>query len=104
MAMANNIVENIPDEVDLFAPMLQQSIITDDYDQEYLPVNYIQPGEHFEFSIKCADNFYLDLEESRFIVTSKINKARGPTGRQCLGSADQPYAPLDVSRDQRDSE
>ena len=40
--MAENIVENIPDEVDLLAPMLQQSIITDDFDQEYQPVNSIQ--------------------------------------------------------------
>ena len=59
MAMAENIVENIPDEVDLFAQMLQ-SIITDDFDQEYIPVNSIQPGAPIEFSIKSADNFYLD--------------------------------------------
>ena len=31
--MAKNI-ENIPDEVDLFVPMLQQSNITNDIDQE----------------------------------------------------------------------
>ena len=62
MAMAENIVENILDEVDLFAPMLQQSIITDDFDQEYLPVDSIQLGTPIEFSIKSADNFYLDLD------------------------------------------
>ena len=55
--------------------MLQQSITTDDFDQEYLPVNSIQPGAPIEFSIKCADNFHLDLDESRFIVTAKIIKA-----------------------------
>ena len=44
MDMAENIVKNIRDEVDLFAPMLQQSVITYDFDQKYLPVNYIQPG------------------------------------------------------------
>ena len=75
--MAENIVENIPDKVDLFAPMLQQSIITDDFDQEFLPVNSIQPGAPIEFSIKSADNFYLDLDESRFIVRAKITKANG---------------------------
>ena len=75
--MAKNIVENIPEEVDLFAPMLQQSIITDNFDQEYLPVNSIQPGAPIEFSIKSADNFYLDLDESRFIVPAKITKANG---------------------------
>ena len=68
MVMAENIVENINDEVDLFAPMLQQRIITDHFDHEYLPVNSIQRGAPIEFSIKSADNFYLDLDESRFIV------------------------------------
>ena len=77
MAMAENIVENIPDEVDLFAPMLQQSIITDDFDQEYLPVNSIQLYAQIEFSIKSADNCYLDLDKSRFIVRVKITKATG---------------------------
>ena len=77
MAISENIVENILDEVDLFAPMLRQSIITDDFDQEYLPVNSIQPGAPIEFSIKSADNFYLDLDESRFIVRAKITKANG---------------------------
>ena len=49
--MAENIFENIPDVVDLFAPMLQQSIITDDFDQEYLLVNSIQPDPPIEFLI-----------------------------------------------------
>ena len=57
--------------------MLQQCIITDDFDQEYLPVNSIQPGAPIEFSIKSADNFYLDLDELRFIVRAKITKANG---------------------------
>ena len=77
MAMAKNIVKNIRDEVDLFAPTLQQSIITDDFDQEYLPVNSIQPGAPIEFLIKIAHNFYLDLDESRFIVRAKITIANG---------------------------
>ena len=51
MVMADNIVENIPAEVDLFAPMLQQSIITYEFDQEYHPVNSIQPGATIEFFI-----------------------------------------------------
>ena len=75
--MAKNIVENIPDEVDLFALMLQQSIITNDFAQEYLHVNFILPNAPIEFSIKSADNFYLDLDESRFIVRDKITKANG---------------------------
>ena len=63
MAMAENIVENIPDEGDLFATMLQQIIITDDFDQEFLFVISIQPCAPIKFSIKSADNFYLDLDE-----------------------------------------
>ena len=39
--MAENIVENSPDEVNLLAPILQQSIITDDFDHYYLHVNSI---------------------------------------------------------------
>ena len=77
MATAENIVESIPDEVDLFAPLLQQNVIKDDFDQEYLPVNAIQAGAPIEFSIKTADDLYLDLDESRFIVTAKITKANG---------------------------
>ena len=75
--MAQNIVENIPDEVDLFAPMLQQRIITDDFNQEYLTVTSIQPSAPIEFLIKSLDNFYLDQEESRFIFRAKITKANG---------------------------
>ena len=37
----------------------------------------IQPGAPIEFSIKSDDNFYLDLDESRFIVLAKITKANG---------------------------
>ena len=77
MATAENVVESIPDEVDLFAPLLQQNVIKDDFDQEYLPVNAIQAGAPIEFSIKTADDLYLDLDESRFIVTAKITKANG---------------------------
>ena len=51
MEMADNIVENIPDEVDLFALMLQQSMIIDQFDQEYLRVNSTQPSAPIEFSI-----------------------------------------------------
>ena len=75
--MAENIVENILNKVDLFAPKLQQSIITDDFDQEYLPAISIQPGAPIEFSIESVDNFYLDLEKSRYIVRAKITKANG---------------------------
>ena len=77
MAIAENIVENIPDEVDSFAPMLQRNIIIDDFDQEYLPVNSFQPGAPIEFSIKSADNFNLDMDDSRLIVRAKITNANG---------------------------
>ena len=75
--MDENIVESIPDEVDVFAPILQQNIIKDEFDQEYLPVNAIQAGAPIEFSIKSANDHYFDLDESRMIVTAKITKANG---------------------------
>ena len=75
--MDENIIESIPDEVDVFAPILQQNIIKDEFDQEYLPVNAIQAGAPIEFSIKSAIDHYLDLDESRMIVTTKITKANG---------------------------
>ena len=75
MAMVKIIVKNIFDKVDLFAPMLQQSIITDDFYQEYLTVNSIQTNAPIKFSNKSANNFYIDLNESRFIVRAKIPKA-----------------------------
>ena len=73
--MADNIVKNISDKVDLFAPMVQQNIITDDFDHENLPVNSIKQGAPIEVLITNATNFYLDLDESRFIVRAKITKA-----------------------------
>ena len=57
--------------------MLKQSIITDDLHQEYLFVNFIQKRAAIEILIKSAINFYLDLNESRFIVRAKITKATG---------------------------
>jgi hypothetical protein len=57
--------------------LLQQNVIKDDFEQEYLPVNAIQAGAPIEFTIKTADDYYIDLDQSRFIATTKITKANG---------------------------
>ena len=57
--------------------MLQQHFIFDNFDQKYLPVNYIQPSAPIKFSITSADYFYLDFDKSLYIVCAKISKTNG---------------------------
>ena len=73
----SDIVEIIPDKVNFFTPLLQQSIIVEEFDRQYEPQNNITPGAPIDFMIKGVDGYYLDLEHSDFYVRAKITKANG---------------------------
>ena len=57
-------VELLPDEVDVFAPMLQSDIITNEFHQDFSPIAAITPGAAIEFHIEGKDQHYLDLNDS----------------------------------------
>ena len=70
-------VELLPDEVDVFAPMLQSDIITNEFHQDFAPIAAITPGAAIEFHIEGKDQHYLDLNDSYMTVRAKITKADG---------------------------
>ena len=73
----SDIVETIPDEVEFFAPLLQQSVIVEEFDRQYEPQNNITAGAPIDFMIKGVDGYYLDLEHCDLYVRAKITKANG---------------------------
>ena len=72
------IVEVIPDEVNFFAPLIQQSVIVEEFDRQYEPQNNITAGAPIDFMITGVDGYYLDLEHCDLYVRAKITKANGP--------------------------
>jgi len=80
MAMTSadmNTVDQITSETDLFGPIMQQTVLLNEFDREYLPLATLQQGAPVEFMIKGADQLYLDLNESLFLVLVKISNADG---------------------------
>ena len=75
--VAQDAVEQITDEVDLLGPILQQSILLNEFDREYAPLASIQAGVPIEFLVKGADQLYLDLNDSLFTVRAKMTMANG---------------------------
>ena len=74
---SSDIVEEIPDEVNFFAPLIQQSVIVEEFDRQYEPQNNITAGATIDFMIIGVDGYYLDLEHSDLYVRAKITKANG---------------------------
>ena len=56
---------------------MQQSVIENELNREYAPLATIQPGLAIEFTVKGANDLYLDLNNSRLHVVAKITKADG---------------------------
>ena len=77
MAAAVETAEQITNEVDLFAPIMQQSYLLNEFNREYAPLASLQSGAPIEFIVKGADQLYMDLNSSRFLVRVKITKADG---------------------------
>ena len=72
-----DIVEQLTDEVDFFAPILQKNIIVEEFNRQYEPQNNITPGAPIDFMIKRVDGYYLNLEQSALYVRAKITNANG---------------------------
>ena len=69
--------EQTTDEVDLFESIMQQNVIKNDFNSKYALLASIQPGMAIEFTIKSANDLYLDLNNTRLHVIAKVTKADG---------------------------
>ena len=54
---------------------MQQNVIENKFNREYAPLATIQPGMAIEFTVKGANDLYLDLNNSRLHVLAKITNA-----------------------------
>ena len=72
-----DVTEHITSEVVLFKSIMQQNVIENEFNHEYAPLATIQPGMVIEFTVKGANDLYLDLNNSRLHVLAKITKADG---------------------------
>ena len=52
-----NTVDQITSEVDLFGPILQQTVLLNEFDREFAPLASLQEGAPIEFMVKGADSF-----------------------------------------------
>ena len=75
--IGSDVTEQITIEVDLFGSIMQQNVIENEFNREYAPLATIQPGMAIEFTVKGANDLYLDLNNSRLHVVAKITKADG---------------------------
>ena len=75
--IGGDVTEQITSEVDLFGSMKQQNVIANEFNREYAPLATIQPGVAIEFTVKGANDMYLDQNNSRLHVLVKLTKANG---------------------------
>ena len=54
---------------------MQQNVIENEFNSEYAPLETINLNVAIEFTIKCANGVYFDLNNSRLHVYVKIIKA-----------------------------
>ena len=54
---------------------MQQNVIENEFNSEYAPLATIQPGMAIEFTVKGANDLYLDLNNSRLHMIDKITTA-----------------------------
>jgi len=73
----SNTVDQITSEVDLFGPIMQQSVLLNEFDREYAPLASLQQGAPIEFMVKGADQLYIDLNESPVLFLVKMANADG---------------------------
>ena len=73
--IGGDVTEQIISEVDLFRSIMQQNVIENEFNREYAPLATIQPGMAIEFTVKSANDLYLDLNNSRLHVIATITKA-----------------------------
>ena len=75
--IGGDVTKQITSEVDLFWSIVQQYVIENKFNREYAPLATIQPGMAIEFTVKCANDLYFYLNNSRLHVLAKITKADG---------------------------
>ena len=73
--IGGDVMEQITSEVDPFGSIMQQNVIENEFNREYAPIATIQPGMAIEFTVKRANDLYLDLNNSRLHVIAMITKA-----------------------------
>ena len=56
---------------------MQQKVIQNEFNRDYVPRATIQPDMAIEFTVKGANDLYLNLNNSRLHVLAKITKAEG---------------------------
>ena len=75
--IGGNVTQQITSEVNLFGSVMQQNVIEKEFNREYASLAAIQQGMAIEFADKGANDLYLNLNNSRLHVLSKITKADG---------------------------
>ena len=73
--IGGDVTEQIIIEVNLFGSIMQQNVIENEFNREYALLATIQLGLAIEFTVKSANDLYLDLNNSRLHVIAKITKA-----------------------------
>ena len=58
---------------------MQQNGIENKFNRKYAPLPTIPPGMDIKFTVKSANDLYLDLNNSHLHVVAKITKADGTT-------------------------
>ena len=73
--IGGDVTEQIKSEVDLFGSIMQHNVIENEFNREYAPLATIQPGMAIEFTVKGANDLYVNITNSRLHVIAKITKA-----------------------------
>ena len=75
--MGGDVTKEITNEVDLFCSIMQLNIIENEFNREYAPLAIIQYNAPIEFMAKKSKDLYLDINNSRLHVLTKIINAQG---------------------------
>ena len=75
--IGGDVTEQITIEDDLFGSIMQLKVIEHEFNREYAPLATIQQGMAIEFTVKGANDLYLDLNNSCLHVLAKITIAVG---------------------------
>ena len=73
--IGNDVTEQITSEDDLLRSIMQEHVITNEFNREYAPLATIQPSIAIVFTVKITNDLSLDLNNSRLHVIAKIIKA-----------------------------
>ena len=97
--IAFDVSEEIAIKIDLFSSIMQQSIIKNDFNGEYVSLATIQQGALIKYIVKSANDLYLDLNTSRLHVLANNTKADTQRTLTRSGEVQSICSALDVSRD-----